>query len=233
VGLIAPLYLLADSQLLFWPSEGNALTDGIRASLPSSAAYVGASNKDRPEFYELFVAAMEAVGVSNCRMVSSELDDEDKFFVNGAGLILLAGGDVEHGWRVFERNGLKDLLVRKRYDGCIFIGVSAGAVQLGLGTLTAAPQPKKLEMLGFAPFYVGAHDEDNEWWDLRALVTMSQSGIRAVGIPKGGGAIYDSNGEIEPICRPLTELVKEDNDVIERLLIPPKRDQAQIESQNG
>jgi cyanophycinase len=226
--LIAPLYLLADSQPLFWPSQGNTLTDGIRASLPSRAAYVGASNNDRPEFYELFVAAMASMGVSNCRMVSTELQDEDKFFIQRASLILLAGGDVEHGWRVFERNGLKDLMVKKRYDGCIFVGVSAGAVQLGLGTLTDAPQPKKLEMFGFAPFYVGAHDENNEWWNLRALVTMSASGIRAVGIPRGGGAVYDPDGEIEPICQPLTELVKEDDDVIERLLIPPKRAQAQF-----
>jgi cyanophycinase len=223
--LITPIYLLADSQLLFVRDDDNGLTGGIRANLPSSdpkAAYIGASNHDRAEFYDLFVAAMESMGVSNCRMVPSQLAGEDRLFLEEANLILLAGGDVEHGWQVFERNGLKDLIVRKRYDGSILVGVSAGAVQLGLGALTDAPQPKKLDLFGFVPFYVGAHEEHDEWWNLRALVNLSQSGVRGVGIPAGGGAIYWPDGTLEPIRRPLTELLKEGDQVGERLLIPLK-----------
>jgi cyanophycinase len=223
--LITPLFLLADSQLLFVRADDNGLTSGIRANLTSSdpkAAYIGASNHDRAEFYDLFVAAMESMGVSNCRMVPSQLADEDRLFLEAANLILLAGGDVEHGWQAFERNGLKDLIVRKRYDGSVLVGVSAGAVQLGLGALTDAPQPKKLDLFGFVPFYVGAHEEQDEWWNLRALVNLSQSGVRGVGIPAGGGAIYWPDGTLEPVCRPLTELLKEGDQVGERLLVPLK-----------
>jgi peptidase E len=222
--LIAPLYLLADSQLLFSRADENGLTSGIRANLTSSdpkAAYIGASNGDREEFYGLFVAAMELMGVSRCRMVPSQLADEDRVFVEEADLVLLAGGDVERGWQVFERNGLKELLVRKRYDGGILVGISAGAVQLGLGALTDAPQPKKLDLFGFVPFYVGAHEENDEWWNLRALVILSQSG-RGIGIPMGGGAICWPDGTLEPIRQPLTELLKEGDQVGERLLMPLK-----------
>jgi cyanophycinase len=221
--LITPLYLLADSQLLFSRADDNGFTGGIRANLPSSdpkAAYIGASNNDRTEFYDLFVAAMESMGVSNCRMLPSQLADEDKLFLEEADLILLAGGDVEHGWQVFEKNGLKDLILKKRCDGSILVGVSAGAVQLGLGALTYAPQPKKLDTFGFAPFYVGAHEENEEWWNLRALVNLSQSEVRGVGIPMGGGAIFWPDGTLEPIRRPLTEFLKEDDRVVERLLVP-------------
>ncbi|HKR95061.1 MAG TPA: Type 1 glutamine amidotransferase-like domain-containing protein, partial [Candidatus Angelobacter sp.] len=189
--MIKPLYLLADSQLLFWKGEGG-LPERIRQELSSSAkaAYIGASNQDQPEFYDLFVAAMESMGLTDCRMIPAQLKDEDKAFLDKAELLLLAGGNVELGWRVFESNGLKDLIPKKRYDGCTLIGISAGAVQLGLGTLSDAPQPKQIDMFRFAPFYVGAHDEANEWWDLRALVNLSQSEVRGIGIPAGGGAIY-------------------------------------------
>jgi hypothetical protein len=155
-------------------------------------------------------------------MGPSQPSDDDRRFLEEADLVLLAGGDVELGWQVFERNGLKDLLLKKRYDGGILIGVSAGAVQLGLGALTNAPQPKKLDLFGFAPFYIGAHEEKEEWWNLRALVNLSRSEVRGIGIPAGGGAIYWPDGTLEPIHHALTEVVKEDERVVERLIVPLK-----------
>jgi cyanophycinase len=99
--VIKPLYLLADSQLFFWKSARDSLAQRIRQDLDNSnpkAAYIGASNGDQPEFYSLFVAAMEVTGVSNCRMVPSQPSREDILFIEDADLILLAGGDVEKGW---------------------------------------------------------------------------------------------------------------------------------------
>jgi cyanophycinase len=220
-----PLYLLSDSQLLFWQADDNGLASRIRADLPSSdpkAAYIGASNDDRAEFYDLFVAAMKLMGVSRCRMVPRQLADEDRLFLEEADLVLLAGGDVERGWQAFERNGLKDLISRKRYDGSILVGISAGAVQLGQGALTDAPQPKKLDLFSFVPFFVGAHEEKDEWWNLRALVHLAHSDIRGIGIPAGGGAIYRPDGTLEPIRHPLIELVREGDHISERLLTPLK-----------
>ena len=62
--LIKPLYLLADSQLLFWKEAEHGIVDRLRADVdsPSKAAYLGASNGDNPEFYALFTAAMESAG---------------------------------------------------------------------------------------------------------------------------------------------------------------------------
>lgn len=222
--IIKPLYLLADSQLLFRQGE-DGVSDRIRADLSSSdpkAAYIGASNDDKLEFYDLFTAAMQIMGVSQCRMVPSRLGDEDKAFLQEAELVVLAGGDVEVGWRVFEQNGLKDVISRKRYEGTTLVGVSAGAIQLGLGSLTQAEQPKALNLFGFAPFFVSAHDETDEWFDLRALVNLGHPGVRGVGIPTGGGAIYSPDGTLEPIRRPLVELVKTDDHVNEDLLLPLK-----------
>lgn len=226
--MIKPLYLLADSQLFFAKSDGISLAEMLHADIDSAshkAAYIGASNGDQPEFYTLFVAAMELVGITNCRMVPSQPSREDLLFIEDAGLILLGGGDVEQGWQVFEQNGLKELITRKRVGGTTLIGVSAGAVQLGLGALgnstqSNSGQPKQLGMFRFAPFYVGAHDEKNDWWDLRALVNLSQPDARAIGIPAGGGAVYYSDGTLEPIRKPLIEIVKENTRISENVLAP-------------
>jgi cyanophycinase len=221
--MIKPLYLLADSQLFFWKSDGGSLAERIRADLDTAnptAAYIGASNGDQPEFYSLFVAAMDVMGISKCRMVPAQPSREDILFIEDADLILLAGGDVEQGWQVFKQNGLKDLVPRRRLDGAILVGVSAGAVQFGLGCLSNSAQPKQLDMFRFAPFYVGAHDEKNDWWDLRALVNLSQSDARAIGIAAGGGAVYSADGTLEPLRKPLIELSKQGAKISENLLAP-------------
>ena len=221
--MIKPLYLLADSQQFFWKSGGGSLAEKVRSDLDSAnpkAAYIGASNGDKTEFYDLFVAAMENMEISDCRPVPSQPGREDISFLEEADLIVLSGGDVERGWRAFEENGLKELLPRKRFDGAVLMGVSAGAVQMGLGCLSNAAQPKPLEMFRFAPFYVGAHDEGNDWFDLRALVNLSQSDARAIGLPAGGGAVYFSDGTLEPLRKPLIEIVKEDSRISENIVAP-------------
>jgi len=222
--IIKPLYLLADSQLFFWKSGGDSLTERIRADLDSAnpkAAYIGASNGDQREFYDLFEAAMDSMAISHCRLVPSRPSREDTAFLEDAELIVLSGGDVERGWQVFEQNGLKELLPRKRFDGAVLLGVYAGAVQLGLGHLSNAARPKPLHMFRFAPFYVGAHDEGNDWFDLRALVNLSQADARAIGLPAGGGAVYYSDGTLEPLRRPLIEIVKENSRISENIMAPP------------
>lgn len=221
--MVKPLYLLADSQLFFWKSGGDSLAERLRVDLDSGkpgAAYIGASNGDQPEFYSLFVAAMESMDIPDCRMVPSQASREDSVFLEKAGLIVLAGGDVERGWQVFEQNGLKELLPQLRYDGAVLIGVSAGAVQLGLGHLSNAAQPKQIDLFRFAPFYVGAHDEGNDWFDLRALVNLSRSDTRGIGLPAGGGAVYHPDGTLEPLRKPLIEIVKEDSKITENLMGP-------------
>src|SRR6266849_6507055 len=206
--VIKPLYMLADSQLLFWKEGSQPFLAEVRKqfdSLNPRAAYVGASNGDNPEFYSLFQAAMSGIDVTLCRMIPSSPSEEDRKFLATADLVLLAGGDVEQGWRVFEENEIKELLAKKRYEGSVFVGVSAGAVQFGLATLQESATMTKLSLFQFAPFYVGAHDEGNEWWNLRALVNLAGDGARGVGIPAGGGLIYCPDGTMEPIRKEITE----------------------------
>ena len=221
---IKPLYLLADSQLLFWKEGDRFFAREIREETGSAnpqAAYIGASNGDQPEFYALFQFAMEGIGVSNCRMIPWDLSKEDEMFLTDADIVLLAGGDVQRGWRTIEQNGVKDLLMRKRYDGAVFAGVSAGAVQLGRGDTPETGSEEVLKLFGFAPFYIGAHEEQDDWQHLRRLVELSpEDEIFGIGISRGGGAIYGPDASLAPVRRPLTEFSKKGAQITEKLVLP-------------
>src|SRR5262249_37511312 len=143
------------------------------------AAYIGASNGDHPDFYAIFTAAMEGVGVFECRMIPSALSEADMAFLNEADIILLAGGDVEAGWRVFLSNGLNELVVRKYFEGASLIGVSAGAVQLGRCCL--AGDGSLIETFKLVPFIVGAHEEANNWKTTIELLQLSETSQTAIG----------------------------------------------------
>jgi len=132
---LQPLYLLADSQLLFWKRQDrlllDAALDGLARDTPLRAAYIGASNGDRPEFYRIFEAAMDAIGIADRRMIESSFGPDDRAFLECAQLVVLAGGDVRLGWNTFEKTGMKDVILGRYAQGAVLVGISAGAVQLG------------------------------------------------------------------------------------------------------
>ena len=203
-----PILLLADSQLLFWRENGQLVLERIikewmRGQL--KAAYVGASNGDQPEFYEIFVAAMEGLGIFDCRMIPSVLSEGDIAFINHAEIILLAGGDVEAGWRVFLNNGLSENIVRRYSEGALLIGVSAGAVQLGLCGL--ATDGSRIETFKLVPFIIGAHEESDNWKTTMALLRLSGPGKTAIGLPTGGGAICHTDHTLESLRHPLVNII--------------------------
>ena len=202
-----PIFLLADSQLLFWRENGRLVIERVvRDRTPDQlkAAYIGASNGDNPDFYSIFVSAMEGVGVFDCRMIPSVLSEADLAFLNHADIVLLAGGDVEAGWRVFLANGLSEHIVRKYFEGASVIGVSAGAVQLGLCGLAA--DGSLIDTFKLVPFIIGAHEESDNWKTTTELLRLSGPGTTAIGLPTGGGAIYHPDHTIEPLRHPLVRL---------------------------
>ena len=207
------IFLLADSELLFCRENEQLFLDRVVKEWQRDhlkAAYIGASNGDHPDFYAIFVAAMEGVGVSECRMISSSLSEAELAFLHDAEIILLAGGDVELGWRVFLANGLNEHIVRRYSEGASLIGISAGAVQLGLCGRGA--DGSLIETFGLVPFVIGAHEEADNWRTTIELLQLSGSNS-AIGLPKGGGAIYHPDHTLEPLRHPVVELSLEGDDL--------------------
>jgi hypothetical protein len=218
-----PIYLFADSQLLFWGEGGELFLNSIRRLVgrdSPQAAYVGASNGDAPEFYSIFEAAMDGVGVRRRRMILRSFSAEDQSFLSDADIILLAGGDVERGWRVFVETGIREFVVRRYYEGAVLMGISAGAAQLGLcGPVERGASPAGLlETFKLVPFVIDAHDEGRKWGRLRDAIRLLDGAAKGVGIPAGGGLIYHPERRVEAIRRPLHEFSLEGGRIKEALL---------------
>ena len=201
---LEPIVLLADSQLLFWRENEKLLIERVVRRGRLKAAYVGASNGDNPAFYAIFVSAMEGFGVLDCRLIRCVISEADMAFLNDADIILLAGGDVEAGWRVFLNNGLSEHIVRRYFEGALLIGISAGAVQLGLCGLAA--DGSLIETFKLVPYIIGAHEESDNWKTTTALLRLSGPGTTALGLPFGGGAIYHPDQTVETLRKPFVEL---------------------------
>jgi hypothetical protein len=222
-----PIYLLADSQLLFWREKGRSFLERCLADLDSGApkaVYIGASNGDERSFFEIFEAAMESIRVQDPVMVHSNPTDGELRSLREADLILLAGGDPVRGYRLMESSGVREAVAERYYAGAMLFGVSAGAVQLGLGVPEArerGSQPAILGMFRFVPCLIDVHDESSRWEKLSESVGSIAPPVRGIGIPRGGGMIFDSeDNSIEPIRRPLEELTQEGGAVTRRFLFP-------------
>ena len=234
---IKPIYLLADSQLLFWREEGVPFLERVRKLIEDEgtseeirAAYIGASNDDAPEFYELFVAAMHEAGIRTTRHIPAHLESEDRAFLGEAELILLAGGDVRRGWQAFEKNGLKEKLVERYYAGAVLMGVSAGAVQLGLKGWD--DDGNLFDTFRVAPFVIDVHDEPG-WARLAQVVPRAGEHARGFGIPSGGGALYHPDYSVEPVRHPLVEMSPTEEGVVRQALLFPGETAEATEEERG
>jgi cyanophycinase len=224
---LQPIYLFADSQLLFWSNNGTLFLNTIRELIVPAApkaAYIGASNGDDPQFYSIFEAAMENIGIRDCRMIFSSFTSDDELFMTEADIILLAGGDVERGWRVFNQTGLTEFIIKRYYEGTFLIGISAGAVQLGLfGVVQEVSLNKLIDTFKLVPFIIGAHEENQEWKSLREAIELLDGSAKGIGIPTGGGLIYHPDQSIEAIRYPLDEFTMREG-LISRSLLLPKQE---------
>jgi len=207
---LQPLYLLADSQPLFW--RGGAFLTGVcqaGGNTNPNVAYIGASNGDSPQAYGIFAAAFEQVKTASTRWVRAEFCDADRRFLESADVIVLAGGDVEAGWNVLTGSGMRELIEKRYHAGAVLIGVSAGAVQFGkyASVADAKGGRKLLETFGLIDFLVDAHDERRDWQGLAATIQLLEGAARGLGIPHGAALIAHADGSFEPVGRAVEEFV--------------------------
>jgi hypothetical protein len=216
------LYLLSDSALLFLKGgDGQTLVERIVASLGHddvAAAYIGASSGDKPEYAEIFEAAVSDPRIKARRAISSRYSAMDNMCLMAAELIVLGGGDAARGWTVMCATGMRDVILQRYFAGAILVGVSAGAMQLGRGI--ADDRGSLVDTFRFAPWVVAAHDEANEWRNLEELLKEAEPGTRGLGIPHGGGASYHPDDGLTPLRRPLTEIELREGEAARSLLLP-------------
>lgn len=224
---IKPLYLLSDSQLLFLQTiDKNCYLSRMKQEFENGhikSIYIGASNKDKIEFYELFKAAMNNWEIFDCDMINSGFSKTDKENLENADLIFLSGGDTKSGWDIFKETGIKDIIIKKYHEGTFIIGVSAGAVQLGWQMLVndkVTLSNTVVDMLKLAPFVIDVHQESNEWGNIKSLLKLSSNMKRGFGIPFGAGIIYHPDQTLEITGKPIHKFVLQGDVFKQTLLLP-------------
>lgn len=227
---IKPIFLLADSQVLFWNhKEGpfvqrfkdTILADENRPEGEITAAYIGASNGDKTEYYDIFTAAMNQTGISQCRHIKAKPTADDYTFLRTADLVLLAGGSTVKGWKAIKNSELQEKIVQCYHNGALMVGLSAGAIQLGLRGWKASKKiPKDLfETFQVVPAVIDVHDE-SDWKFLGKVVNHLGNTNRGFGIPAGGGAVYHPDWSFEAIRHHLVEFSFLDDEMKRSLVFP-------------
>ena len=220
---IKPIYMLSDSQLLFWQEKGSLFLKKVKAHLPTSAkaAYIGASNGDVDDYFQIFQTAMDSIDVKKCRMIKTPPTPDDQDFLNQADLILLSGGDVKKGWDLFKTHKMRDTIIRRYGEGAVLIGTSAGAIQLGKAAWPGhEPEYSALfRTFGLVPIMVSVREEPH-WDNLKRAVPMWGDATQGIGIPAGGGLIYYPDHTLEAIRHPAFEVWYKDEAIKEATLFP-------------
>ena len=223
---LKPIFLLADSQPLFKTFQGKyLLTDALQSFDHDTlrAAYLGASNDDNPAYYEIFTSAIQPYGIKESRMIQRTFSAQEQDFLQNAQIILLAGGDTRNGWLWMEENGAAEIIRERYVKGSILIGVSAGAVQLGICAYLAEQNGdiSLYDTLRLVPFCIDAHQEKNDWRELKKA--LGKNNMRAFGLPFGSALVYHSEHQMQPLG-PVDEFYIRDGVVRHNLLLPDQID---------
>jgi len=184
-------YLLADSTALFKPAStclphlANRLGAGARIS------YVGAANGDVEEYFELFCAAVHSLQPATLTHIRHPFEEAALQHLRASDLVVLAGGDVESAWTKFTDIRFQTVCADLFSRGCLWLGVSAGAVHLGAG------------FFGALPWFIGAHEEAADWQETcTAYHRLGFSGTRiaCLGLKSGAAIQVDEQFHIATLA---------------------------------
>jgi hypothetical protein len=182
-------------------------------------AYLGAANEDDPLWFKRIadvVSVRHGARMTFARTIQIDDASEARAAVEGADLIYVAGGDVSIVARRLRELGI-DRLIRARHEaGAMILGVSAGAIALTRYWIEfdddEAKPPSLLECVGALPIAVDCHDEESDWEELRALLSLwgaahPHERVQALGIPAGGAVELDAQFRATPHGPPPKRLV--------------------------
>jgi peptidase E len=171
-------------------------------------AYVGIASDDNLGFQKMLTTELAFTGArfKAARMASREASIPDaKKLLSDADLVFMSGGDVDRGMRLLEERGVLAHLRALIEEGKPMFGLSAGSVMLARQWVRfpddddAKAEP--FDCLAAVPFHVDAHSEEDDWAELRTLLSLlHKRGDKApVGYGltvKGGVAVTIEKGRI-------------------------------------
>ena len=170
------------------------MSQAFRGMQKPVAAYIGTANNDNPAFFHMMKFALKKAGADKVVFVhlAKEKPDLDaaKNVLANAGLIFLAGGEVEDGMNWLKKHGLVDFLKSLYSRGKRFMGVSAGVIMMGSHWVHWDVEgddstSELFDCLGIIPVLFDVHGEDEDWVELKAALKLLGNGTRGCGLPSG------------------------------------------------
>eukprot|EP00756_Hemistasia_phaeocysticola_P045253 Hpha_TRINITY_DN19010_c0_g1::TRINITY_DN19010_c0_g1_i1::g.138283::m.138283 len=214
----AAVFLLADSSTLFWKEEGIEWINRVKCELPTraltfdgdesevKASYIGAANGDIPEFFSAFVDVMKVIGIEDCKHIHPDPSPEERAHLEQSDIILLAGGDLEKGWKALANvdgssTYLGESLRWRYYDGAVLIGVAEGATLLGQkawnGPRDSEEERTFFKALSVVPSIVVTGDAGDDV--THSMAKQLGPGTILLGVPRTGGCIFNTDMSFEPV----------------------------------
>ena len=230
VKLLKPIFLFADSQILFWKIKKELFLKRCiecfseEKRVDFRASCIVASNDNQKEFYEIFISAMTQIAVFDYRMIPDEPDYSDIIFLQNSDIILFAGGDIAKGLKIVQNNKVLTTAINSFYKGAVLIGISSGAIQLGLkGWNYSKDTTVHLsDMFRVVPLIIDFRNEHNNWDSLQKAVQLTGENNIGVGIQSGGGIIFKPDWTIEAVRYPATKYVNSSKRIKKYIIEPPK-----------
>jgi peptidase E len=177
-----------------------------------TVAYIGAASGDNALFRIMMARTLRKAGAGEIRLAplcGSRADPQKAMgVVENSHIVFMSGGDVEEGMKILADRGMTDFLQDQHQKGKPFFGLSAGSIMLAKQWVRwrdpeVDSSAELFPCLGLAEVYCDAHDEENDWEELRILARLIPIGSVTYGIPSGtamaaypDGTIIAINGEL-------------------------------------
>ncbi len=205
-----PVYLLAGGRGAGDKPMANIIREVRRETgtvLPN-IAYIGAASQDNKAFF-LFISAMfkkAGAGKVNHAVISHGKVNLNKFqdIIESSDAVFMSGGDVEAGIQVLKEKNMIDYLQNIYLTGKLFFGASAGSIMLAKEWIrwenpdddsTAQIFP----CLGLVPVICDTHAEDDDWQELKILLSMEKENSMGYGIPSKSCLKVFPDGGVEAL----------------------------------
>lgn len=201
-----PVYLLAGGHRKSDNSTRDLIRrlwslDGLRSP---TIAYIGSASDDSLSFFQWAQSIFIKAGAEEVRLLPTVAHfslPSARALLEWASLIFINGGDVEAGMVVLQKRGLIPLLSNRFKAGIPFMGLSAGSIMLAEQWIRwSDPDDNStaelFPCLGFAPLICDVHAEEDDWEELKMLLTLSSD--KTVGY----GLHADAALRISPIHTP-------------------------------
>ena len=203
-----PIYLIAGGPGARRPRGPDPLIQEVFQAAGVSkpnVAYVGAASGDNSAFLLFIGRILKKAGAGSVTLapLCGRRGSLKRALpvLEEADIVFISGGDVEAGMGVLEEKGILPHLRRLNEAGKPFFGISAGSIMLARQWVrwTNPHDDSSAELfpcLGFAQVLCDTHGEEDEWTELKALLSLCPVGTSGYGIVSGSALAVRGRGDV-------------------------------------